>query len=72
MHYDKAKATVIPFGPNKGRTIGDIGSDSKGLRSLDDLLSKPWFQRMADLKEAVETYLNDPNVRHRWDDAVNG
>jgi hypothetical protein len=66
--FQKAQNWEIRFGKYKGRRVGDVGADDEGLLYLDWLLAQAWFG--GGTREAVEVYLNDPNVAPRVNAAI--
>jgi uncharacterized protein (DUF3820 family) len=51
---------VMPIGKYRGKTIARIGARDEGLRYLDWLVQKEDIG--GQLREAMETYLGDPDV----------
>ena len=58
----------LKFGPFVGKTLKEVGDTYAGLRYLDRLLESNWVY--PPIKKKVKEYLQDPNVKHRLDAAL--
>jgi hypothetical protein len=59
--YDKAAATVIPFGKHIGKTIDKIAETDDGLMYLD--WARGAWTNKPDLLRALTAYLGDPAIK---------
>lgn len=61
--FNDASATVLPWGPYRGRTIGQTGSDPAGLQWLVGAAKEKWCKPT--IREALLTFLGDSVIRRR-------
>jgi hypothetical protein len=69
--FSRACAFVCNFGTTyRGKTLARIGSSDAGLRYLDKLRGGDFVKDKPDIKDALETYLEHPQIARMLDAAI--